>query len=592
MELQRTPTTLYLVLLASLILWLGAASLYRITRPHFDQGTVEFPGQSAQTFSHPFAEKKVAKSKFTLKEKLELSFLYPTIFVFYPQDALWTIKVNGHEVEAKGLPLSVTHHEGRSIDLAPFLHPGTNEIDLAMEVFWGETSLNIYVSPWDKYSLILSILVACAALGTGAFFCCFFRIKITGAEIAILLAGFLIRYLYLLGTPYFVRAYDWWGHAAYLDFVAQHLSVPNPDANWEAYQPPLYYFLVGAMTKLLLFCGMAEPQRYAVWQGFSLLCSAGVLIVGLWLGRLLHENEPKYRLYLLAVLGVAPALVFNASRVSNDVLLNLLDFLWLGFLLQFWQRPNERTWLGLSVILGLALLTKASALVLIPISILCLVLTPHVGARSKFFAALMLIVAALGIAGWYYLPRAFHENKLDSYVVGNIHQLNPKGRIDGIFAKSFVFNPFKVLRYPFVDPWGPRHEYFLEYLFKSIFVGEWFLGHTYRWVARAFILSALLLTPVFFRGIWCSFKRKTASDLPLLIVFFAVFLTHWTFVQIAPFMSSQDFRYSVVLLVPMVYFFIQGASNLPTKWGHVFRFALQLVILNSAIYLLEMALEG
>ena len=57
-------------------------------------------------------------------------------------------------------------------------------------------------------------------------------------------------------------------------------------------------------------------------------------------------------------------------------------------------------------------------------------------------------------------------------------------------------------------------------------------------------------------------------------------------------MSSQDFRYSVVLLIPMVYFFIQGAANLSTKWSQVARFALQLVILNSAIYLLELALEG
>jgi len=46
------------------------------------------------------------------------------------------------------------------------------------------------------------------------------------------------------------------------------------------------------------------------------------------------------------------------------------------------------------------------------------------------------------------------------------------------------------------------------------------------------------------------------------------------------------------LLVPMVYFFIQGASSLPTQWGQISRFALQLVILNSAIYLIELALEG
>ena len=112
--------------------------------PHFGRGTVEFPRQSAQEFTYLLHQKKAPKAKFTLKENIELSYLHPTTFVFYPQDALWAIRVNGHEIEAKGLSLSVTHHEGRSISLAPFLHPETNAIDLDMEAYWGEVSLNTF----------------------------------------------------------------------------------------------------------------------------------------------------------------------------------------------------------------------------------------------------------------------------------------------------------------------------------------------------------------------------------------------------------------------------------------------------------------
>jgi len=592
MERLRTWTSRCTLLVASVLLGSSAVLVYQVTLPHFGPGTVEFSGQLAQPFTQPFLQQKVPKAKFILKEHLELSSWHPVIFSFYPQDVLWSIKVNGHDVPAPGLPLSVAHHEGRSINLAPYLHPGSNEIEVAMEVYWGEASLNIYVSPWDKWSLLIAAFILFGTLAAGAFFFSLFRIKIDAAEAVILSGDFLLRYVYVSGTPYFVRAYDWWGHVAYLDHVTQHLSLPDASSDWESYQPPLYYYLVGCVTRWLLIGGMPETQRFILWQAFSLACSTGILLAGFWIGKLLYEKKPKYRLYLLAVLGVAPALVFNASRISNDVLLNLLEFLSLGFLLHFWKQPNWRSWLGLSLVLGLALLTKASALILIPISLLCLGFAPHLQAKTKALQAAGLLLIALGMAGWYYLPRAFQESGVDSYFVGNIHHLNPKGHIDGVLAKSLVFNPFKVVRYPFVEPWGPRHEYFLEYFFKSIFLGEWLLGHAYRWIARAFILTALVLIPVFLRGIWLSVRDRTGNDFPLLITFFAVFSAQWAFVQIAPFMSSQDFRYSVILLVPLVYFFIGGASSLRANGKKMAFLGLQMLALNSAIYLIEVAMAG
>ncbi len=592
MERLRTRTALFALLFASAFSWLSSGLLYRATCPRFDRGTVEFSGQTARPFTQPFFEKKIARAKFILKERLELSWWHPVIFSFYPQDILWSIKANGHDVPAPGLPLSVAHHEGRSINLAPFLYPGSNEIEVAMEVYWGEASLNIYVSPWDKWSLLIAALVLFGTLAAGVFFFSLFRIRIDAAEAMILSGGFLLRYVYVSGTPYFIRAYDWWGHVAYLDYVTRQLSLPDARSDWENYQPPLYYYLVGCVTRYLFVGGMPEAQRFMFWQAFSLACSAGTLLAGFWIGKLLYEKEPEYRLYLLTVLGIAPALVFNAAAVNNDVLLNLLEFLWLGFLLHFWKQPDWWSWLGLSLVLGLALLTKASALILIPISLLCLGLAPYLQAKTKAFKAVGLLLVALGMAGWYYLPRTFQESGIDSYFVGNIHHLNPKCHIDGVLAKSLVFNPFKVLRYPFVDPWGPRHDYFFEYFFKSIFLGEWLMGHVYRWIARAFILTALLLIPVFLRGIWLSVGKRTGNDFPLLVAFFAVFSAQWVFVQVAPFTSSQDFRYSVILLVPLIYFFIGGASSLRANGKKMAFLGLQLLVLNSVLYLIEVAAAG
>jgi len=491
-------------------------------------------------------------------------------------------------VTAPGLPLSVAHHEGRSIDLGRFLHPGFNRLEFEMESYWGDAELHIYVSPWDGTSVVLVILVLSAVALTGEFFLLLFRIEMTLAESVLLLGGFLLRYLYFSGTPYFVRAYDWWGHEAYLDYVAQHLAVPNAEAGWENFQPPLYYGLLGGLTRLLQVTGQ---ERYGVWQAFSLMCSTGVLLAGAWIARMLFPCDVKGRLHLMAVIAGAPPLVFNASRVSNDVLLSLLEFVWLGWLLCFWTRCDRRSWIGLSVITGLALLTKANALILVPISVACLFFLSQIETRWKWRAATAMFVVVGAFAGWYYAGRVGCETGVDSFVVGNIHHLNPKGHIDGVFARSFVFNPFKVVRYPFAEPWGARREYFLEYFFRSIFLGD-SLGATYRWIARAYIVTALLAVPVVVRGLWILLGRRTGCDVPMLATSALIFGTQWLFVQVAPYTSSEDFRFSALLLVPMAYFYFSGAMTLTGKWQHVAFVLLELLILNSAIYLLEVALEG
>jgi hypothetical protein len=578
----------FLLLSCASVAWLVVAWHWRATRPDFGEGTVQFAGQPLQQFRYPLEEEKTPRTRFVVLQNVELGAWHPSVFAIFPEDALWSICVNGHAIEAPGLPLSVAHHEGRSVDFGRWLHPGSNQIEFEMEAYWGHAKLHLYASPWDGMSIVHAVLVVLAIALSGAFVLRVVQIELPPGEAALLLGGFVLRYLYISGTPYFVRAYDWWGHEAYVDYVAQHFALPDARTGWENFQPPLYYLVVGGLTRLFRISG---ENQFTFWQVFSLACSTGVLVAGAWIARILFPGDPKWRLYLLAVLAVAPPLVFNASRVSNDVLLSLLEFACLGLLLQFWKSRGAMSWAALSVLTGLALLTKANALVLVPVSLLCLLLAPTIDGQWKWKAAIGLLVAAGVIAGWYYVPRFGRESGVDSFIVGNIHQLNPKGHIDGVFTKSLVFNPFRVVRYPFADPWGPRHEYFLEYFFRSIFIGEP-LGPTYRLIARIYLFVALLTVPLVLAGLWISGMRRKGCDVPILNAAVGIFFAQWVFVQIASYTSSQDFRFSALLLVPFAYFYFCGAALLPEKWGRVAWFALQLLILNSGIYLLEVALEG
>jgi hypothetical protein len=276
--------------------------------------------------------------------------------------------------------------------------------------------------------------------------------------------------------------------------------------------------------------------------------------------------------------------------VSNDVLLNFIAFLWLGCLLQFVTRPTTRAWFLVCFVLSLGLITKASALPLLGLSLLSLVIIHGIEWRQKRILALTILLFAVISSGWYYIPRFLHEDGASSFLVGNIHDLNPKSHVSGIFLKSLVFNPFKVLRYPFVFPWGPRHDYFLEYYFKSAFLGEWWLSANYKWMARFFIFFALAIFPVVVTGLVITVRRRIRPAILLATILLGLFIAQWLFVQIAPFMSSQDFRYVVVLTVPIAYFLVEGLRGLPERmhgWSNVM---LRLLMINCGAYLIAVAL--
>ena len=587
-----TRRLLKLTALATLaaLLWLTAAMLYQATRPNFGPATLLLPGQAPQAFAYPLQWSDPPRTAFVLVQQMQLPRHHPTTFVFYPQDFLWALSVNGHDIHAAGLPLAAASHEGRSIDLAPWLHPGLNIITLQMEVRSRAASFRLDVSPWDFYRLVLLAIAACATVATALLFYTLSGATLLQPEPMILLAGIALRYIYVLGTPYFVRSFDYAGHAAYLDYVTQHLNLPPPNANWEAFQAPLYYLIVGGITHVLLFFGMAEDQRFVLWQIISLVFSIGLLAAVYAIAATLYEKGDRRRFYMLGIIAVAPPLVFNASRIGNDSLLALLSYTWLALLLHYWRRPSRASLSRVALALGFALLTKANAISLVFVTALCLLCDRRFTAKSRI-TSLGLTLASCGlISGWYYLPRAFQAPEVGTYVVGNLHQLIPRAHIDHVFIKSLIVNPFKIVRYPFDESWGPRNDYFLEVFFKTMLLGEWIKGAAYKFIGRWMVLTALLLIPFFAYGLWRALKRRAAEDEPLLATLAGVFITQWLFLQLAPYLSTQDFRYSVILLVPLIYYYLSGTYRSPRRIQTMATFLLQVALLNSVVYLLVLAL--
>jgi 4-amino-4-deoxy-L-arabinose transferase-like glycosyltransferase len=167
------------------------------------------------------------------------------------------------------------------------------------------------------------------------------------------------------------------------------------DPNFEVHQPPLYYLLA------LPFYAVAGVPGV---QFLSLVLGVAFLVLT-W--RCLSEvAAPDLALAATVTVALLPMQTFLASRVNNDALVFPL-WAW-----AFWRwavvlrdGPTVREGVVSGAALGLALLTKQTALLLVPVSLLVAILAARRTGRwrdaTAFWFALLGTAAAL--AGWWYL---------------------------------------------------------------------------------------------------------------------------------------------------------------------------------------------
>jgi len=87
-------------------------------------------------------------------------------------------------------------------------------------------------------------------------------------------------------------------------------------------------------------------------------------------------------------------------------------------------------------------------------------------------------------------------------------------------------------------------------------------------------------------GLWQSLRRQWYATTPLWITTVILLLGHVVYRQTAPYSSSQDFRYSILLLVPFAYFLIVGLETIPKGLRKPARYATYTFIALCASFLI------
>lgn len=200
--------------------------------------------------------------------------------------------------------------------------------------------------------------------------------------------------------------FDTDGHTEYIRYVQEQGRLPLANEGWQMYQPPLYYLL---STGVLELTGHSmDATATGPLRALSGIIGFTHLIV-LWLSlRRIFPGQRSAPMLGLLFAASLPALLCVSQFITNEGLAALCTTTTLYFTLRLLQHEAPPAWLWSATggSLGLALLSKFSAVVLLPF--VAGLLVWH-ASKIKFSSGLarcrgpgLALAAGILVCGWHY----------------------------------------------------------------------------------------------------------------------------------------------------------------------------------------------
>jgi tetratricopeptide (TPR) repeat protein len=157
------------------------------------------------------------------------------------------------------------------------------------------------------------------------------------------------------------------GHTEYINFLLDHGRLPLASDGWQMYHPPLYYLLAAGLLIPFDWNASSDAALLLLRAVSGVIGLGQILLLFLNL-KLLFPNRPKSQALGLLLGAFLPAHLYLAHHVTNEGLAALLATAAIYFTLKSLRsdRPALRTAAAAGVCLGLALLTKFSAVLVAP----------------------------------------------------------------------------------------------------------------------------------------------------------------------------------------------------------------------------------
>ncbi len=396
---------------------------------------------------------------------------------------------------------------------------------------------------------------------------CTARLK---SHIGLVMLGILaivLRTFYVSATPYDRRTYDTEAHLEYVRWILTHWSIPKAAEGYEFYHPPVYHTLA-ALWSLATGGWNGESLNTESLQVLSLLIACATVVVIILIAvHLFSTPETKcLRMPFAAVVFFLPGLVLFSSRLNNDSLAALFQFVAMLCLLRWWKYPEKQMrWYLCIVFLGLGILTKMNTIVLGPLPFLCLFFLRHSTPNKKYMMILGGILALLFLLCMPALRWILNGESPFRQMIPNVGVLGSLVLPPTELRHLIAFHPLRILEIPFNDNWDDNGNrmYVWDYLIRSALFGEWHHGPLLVFFAQIQLFLALLLLIPIAWGIRKRFGVALSQDAPVALII-PLFLIGEVLYRIHyPFSCSQDFRYVTFIALPMAYYLVRGIDSLP-----------------------------
>ncbi|MGC3980166.1 MAG: hypothetical protein QM808_02800 [Steroidobacteraceae bacterium] len=496
---------------------------------------------------------------------LQVNRLTPGLWQIIPDDELKALRINGQEVPLSAVGGGLTDwNKGFQFDLSPWLKPGSNQLEFSLDNHGGTGGLMLrpHLSFWHWLiiggSFIPWLWLLSRWLGLGR------------AQFLLLALALIPLCIYWSATPWDVRTHDVvadGGHLDYIRYIAVEHALPQPNAGWTFYHPPLYYLSGAAVYAAAMQLSLSVSQ---VLQAYSLFLWLTFLCAGAACLQLLLRGKSLALLAATLALATWPSGIIHGIRIGNDLALYAMAGLATWHLLRWWRTNHRANLLWMAGFTALAFLCKSNAIVLLAAVVLlfaartehrCLRLRPVRASDGVWMLVIMLMGVALGLSTKLY----YHwQGDLPNWLVGNANQLNDRLRVPVTLQNLLLPDVKTFLTHPWLDAWddGTGRGRYWNYLLRSSLSGEFkFAGIGAERIAYLWggLLLALLVLPLrSLRGLTIGHCWR---NLPLLILA-GVWLASLMALRIkVPYSCSNDFRYVLPVLIPFLVWCARSRSS-------------------------------
>lgn len=201
------------------------------------------------------------------------------------------------------------------------------------------------------------------------------------------------------------------GHFKYIEYIADNLKLPSPLEGWQMFQPPLYYIISAVFYKFLLLFMDVESALYWL-RLIPLACGAGMIEVCYRCSAVAFKGDRFAVIAATLFGGFLPMNFAMAQFWGNEPLAAFFSASTILMCLKIIKEQDRRklkNFALLGLFLGLAILSKATCSLLIPL-VLFFVLLPLMAesasaeSRTGHIKGVVLsLITTAVVGGWYYL---------------------------------------------------------------------------------------------------------------------------------------------------------------------------------------------